>query len=185
MASSSTSRLYSLDEVVVEMGEMSGSPDAGDEWSDDEFEGYIDDEQQGEDRQQSQSNGEESHFESGMEIGGECEVGDQNQIPVYSETAGCNHPCDNSTPLDFLEMLLTNDILDNIVEQTNLYASQYISSHNLPSRSRVHNWEPLTREELKKFIALIIIMGLVNMPTLEDHWKTTWPYSSMTFCKVK
>ena len=118
-----------------------------------------------------------------LEIGGECEVGEPSQIPDYSRTAGCNHPCINGTPLDFLKMLLTDDILDKIVEQTNLYASQYISSHDLPPRSRVHGWsqEPFTREEL---IALIIIMGLVNLPALEDLWKATWPYSSQTCCKV-
>ena len=83
-------------------------------------------------------------------------------------------------------MLLTDDILDSIVTQTNLYADQYMSTHNLPPRSRVHGWsrETFTREELKKFIAHVIIMGLVNLPTLEDHLVTTWPYSSQTCSKV-
>ena len=75
---------------------------------------------------------------------------------------------------------------DKIVEQTNLYARQYITSHDLSPRSRVHAWsrEPFTREELLKFISLIIVMGLVNLLTLEDHWMTTWPYSSQTCTKV-
>ena len=83
-------------------------------------------------------------------------------------------------------MQVTDDILDSIVTQTNLYASQYIASHNLPPWSRVHNWslKPFTREELQKLIALVIIMGLVNLPTLEDHWMTTWPYSSQTCSKI-
>ena len=63
---------------------------------------------------------------------------------------------------------------------------QYITSHDLSPRSRVHGWsrEPFTREELLKFISLIIVMGLVNLPTLEDHWMTTWPYSSQTCTKA-
>ena len=88
-------------------------------------------------------------------------------------------------PLWSSKMLLTDDILDKIVEQTNLYARQYITSHDLSPRSRVHGWsrEPFTRDELLKFISLIIVMGLVNLPTLEDHWMTTWPYSSQTCTK--
>ena len=83
-------------------------------------------------------------------------------------------------------MLLTDDVLDNIVTQTNLYASQYTLTHNLLPRSRVHGWsrEPFTQEELQKFIALIIVMGLVNLLTLEDHCVTTWPYSSEACSKV-
>ncbi|CAI8022082.1 hypothetical protein GBAR_LOCUS12995, partial [Geodia barretti] len=27
-------------------------------------------------------------------------------------------------------------------------------------------------------------MGLVNLPTVEGHWSTTWPYSSLACSKV-
>ena len=135
-----------------------------DDWSDDEFSGYVDTNQQ------------RGETESGVNIdelgiGGECEVGEaaaESDIPEYS---GCNYP------LELFKMLLTDDILNKIVKQTNLYARQYITSHDLSPRPRVHGWsrEPFTREELLKFISLIIVMGLVNLPTLEDHWMTTWP----------
>ena len=182
MASSSTGRLYSLDEVVADMDGMMDIPGSAaddDEWSDDEFSGYVDTNQQ------------RGETESGVNInelgiGGECEVGEaaaESDIPEYSLSVGCNYSCNDATPLELFKMLLTDDILDKIVEQTNLYARQYITSS---PRSRVHGWsrEPFTREELLKFISLIIVMGLVNLPTLEDHWMTTWPYSSQTCTKV-
>ena len=185
MASSSTGRLYSLDEVVADMDGMMDIPGPAaddDQWSDDEFSGYVDTNQQ------------RGETESGVNIdelgiGGECEVGEaaaESDIPEYSLSVGCNYSCNDATPLELFKMLLTDDILDKIVEQTNLYARQYITSHDLSPRSRVHGWsrEPFTREELLKFISLIIVMGLVNLPTLEDHWMTTWPYSSQTCTKV-
>ena len=160
MASGSAGRLFSLDEIVAELDSMAipGPVIDDEDWSDDDFD----------------------------ELGGECEVGEANGLPAYSFTPGCNYSCDNATPLDSFRMLLTDDILDNIVTQTNLYAAQYISTHNLPPRSRVHGWsrEPFTREELQKFIVLVIIMGLVNLPTIEDHLVTTWPYSSEACSKV-
>ena len=193
MASGSTARLFSLDEVVAEMDCMTiPGPLVDDEdWSDDEFEGYVDeseDEQQEEgegDNDNEQHDGEEESG-GGLEIGGECEVREASDLPPYSLTPGCNNPCDNATPLEFFRMLVTDDILENIGTQTNLYASQYISTHSLPPRPRVHGWsrEQFTREELQKFISLIIVMGLVNLPTLDDHWVTTWPYSSQTCSKV-
>ena len=188
MASSSTGRLYSLDEVVADMDGMMDIPGPAaddDEWSDDEFSGYVD------------TNQPRGETESGVNIddlgiGGECEVGEageaaaESDIPEYSLSVGCNYSCNDATPLELFKMLLTDDILDKIVEQTNLYARQYITSHDLSPWSRVHGWsrEPFTREELLKFISLIIVMGLVNLSTLEDHWMTTWPYSSQTCTKV-
>ena len=183
MASGSTARLYSLDEVIADMDGMMAIPGPGledEDWSDDEFEGYVDDEQQ-------QGEGENVVTTEELEIGGECEVSDEHsEIPEYSHSAGCNHPCQNATPLDFFKMLLTDDILDMIVTQTNLYASEFISTHSLTPQSRVHgsSREPFTPDEMRKFLALIIVMGLVNLPTLEDHWVTTWPYSSQACSKV-
>lgn len=83
-------------------------------------------------------------------------------------------------------MLVTDDMLDGVVEQTNLYASQYATIHVVTPCSRVQQWsrQEFDRDELKKFLALVIIMGLVNLPTIEDHWVTTWPYSSQTCSKV-
>ena len=150
-----------------------------DEWSDDDFEGYVD------------STCSEPQCKDNPLATAELDIGENadNKLPEYSQKAGCNHQFnDEVTPLDVFKMLLTDDILDQIVTQTNLYADQYISSHpDLPKGSRVHGWsrEPFTRQELQKFISLIIVMGLVNLPTLEDHWMTTWPYSSQTCSKVR
>ena len=89
MASGSTARLYSLDEVIADMDGMMAIPGPGledEDWSDDEFEEYVDDEQQ-------QGEGENvvTTEELELEIGGECEVSDEHrEIPEYSHSVGCN-----------------------------------------------------------------------------------------------
>ena len=162
------------------MAEIPGPAVDEEEWSDDEFEGYVDN-TDGE-PQCKETKDVESTAE--LDVGKECEV---RGIPEYSQLPGINHQCSDAvTPLEIYNMLLTDDILDQIVKQTILYADQYTTSHPVLPHSRVHGWsrEPFTREELQKFISLIIVMGLVNLPTLEDHWVTTWPYSSQTCSKV-
>lgn len=76
--------------------------------------------------------------------------------------------------------MITDEMLEKIVQQTNLYAEQFISKHNLVPRSRVHGWKKATHDlsKLKKLLALIVVMGLVNYPTLEDYWATYWPYAT-------
>ena len=118
---------------------------------------------------------------------GESELGDRESgIPTYTCTPGCSQPPSDGSPLHFFRMLVTDNIVDHAVTQTRLYASQFIHTHTIGPRSRVQQWErqEFNRDELIRFISLIVIMGLVNLPKVEDHWVTSWPYSSQTCSKV-
>jgi len=44
--------------------------------------------------------------------------------------------------LDYIELFLTDEVVNIMVEETNRYAEQYIQSHTLKPRSRVRQWEP-------------------------------------------
>lgn len=62
---------------------------------------------------------------------------------------------ESELPADFLELILTDELLQLIADQTNLYASQYFQAHpdTLPhSRSKV--WKPVSVPELKTFFGL-------------------------------
>ena len=91
-----------------------------------------------------------------------------------------------ASPLQFFQQMVTLEMLEQIVEQTNLYAQQYMESTNLPPHSRAHGWSRATFDtaELKKFLATTITMGLISYPELEDYWSTCWPYATSAFSKV-
>ena len=113
--------------------------------------------------------GEGEAAEMENDVGAEQEIDGQIQEPVvpeYTHRPGCTQQIGDGTPLEFFQLLVTESMLDNIVEQTNIYASQYKGSHKITPRSRVQQWarEDFDREELTRFLALIIIMGLVNLP---------------------
>ena len=76
--------------------------------------------------------------------------------------------------------------LQVVVDQTNLYARQYIDSTDLPRRSRVHDWEKAPHDiaELKKFLAIVIVMGFVQLPQIEQAWSTKWPFASSTISSI-
>ena len=44
----------------------------------------------------------------------------------------------------------------------------------LGPRSRFHKWKPVTWAELWGFIAVIINMGIIQLPDIESYWKTSW-----------
>ena len=86
-------------------------------------------------------------------------------IPDFTATPGIE--------VDFVNLFFTNDVFDLLVTQTNLYASQYISNHpNLSAHSQARSWHDTTRDEMKKFIALSLLMGIVRKPALSDYWST-------------
>ena len=183
------SKKYTLEDVVARMQDLMSIPgpvEDDDEWSEDEFDGYVDDmEEEVRDEDREIDRGDDSEWREAAEQERMLTTG--SSVPRFSATPGCTHHLTDGTPLQFFNLLVDDAMLDNIVEQTCLYASQFIASNELGPRSRVHQWNRKTfdRDELKKFLALIVVMGLINLPQIEDHWVTSWPYCSQTFSKVK
>ena len=70
-----------------------------------------------------------------------------------------------NSPLGIFHLFFTIDILQHIVTETNKYALQCIGE-----ASHV-NWVEVTVEELEAYFGIVILMGLVRLPTLRDYWK--------------
>ena len=125
-----------------------------------------------------------------VEIGAESEIESIEEglhtIPEYTLQAGCSASVEGENPLSFFSLLITDNMLEHIVAQTNLNAQQYIDSHDLAPHSRVRRWSKGLHDidELRRFLAIIIIMGLVRYPQIEYHWGTQWPYSNSHFSSV-
>lgn len=58
---------------------------------------------------------------------------------------------------------------DLLVEETNSYASENMTS------SRARPWRDTTVPEMKAFIRMFIIMGIVSLPRLEMYRTTSYP----------
>ena len=70
-------------------------------------------------------------------------------------------------PTDCFHLLLSSDIYDELLVQTNLYADQQRATKNNTSQ-----WTPISKEELMAFIGINIAMGIVFLPTLDDYWSS-------------
>ena len=65
-----------------------------------------------------------------------------------------------------------------IVSQTNLYSDQFIASHEIRNFSRVRAWRPTDTCEVKKLLPVIITMGLLSYPSMDDYCHTLWPFEN-------
>lgn len=87
-----------------------------------------------------------------------------------------NSATGNPHPIDMYELFITDDLLDIIVIETNKYAKQKIKESSLTGRAWLHSWKPTTRDEIKKFIGIIVYMSIVTFPELSLYWSKSKLY---------
>lgn len=66
---------------------------------------------------------------------------------------------------------MDDEIIQLLVEETNLYAAELLKSVVSP-HSRLKQWENVTPTEMKKFLGIIMWMGLCPKPSIASYWKT-------------
>ena len=82
----------------------------------------------------------------------------------FDNDAGINVDTGNVTScLDFFELLLTPEVWQLLVTQTNLYAHQKRG----PAESSV--WYPVTENEMKAWLSLYLNMGLVARANISAY----------------
>ena len=147
---------YTTNEVLDLVFEKPANEDNIDEDdSEDDFYGYVDDDNTMRGMMIQQD---ESIVDNGNDFGN---IGDENgddddeqsdspmseeslPLPEFSGSSSCSTDMSNKTPIDFFELLFTDDILHNVVDQTNLYTEQYLHEkmeNDLPPRSRLRLWK--------------------------------------------
>ena len=72
----------------------------------------------------------------------------------------------NATELDSFKLLFGDDIVDDIVVETNRYALQKLSG-NL---QRLAKWTAVTANELRAYFGVCIFMGINHLPCTADYW---------------
>ena len=85
---------------------------------------------------------------------------------------------DDADELYFFSLFINDDLLNNVVLETNHYAKDYITvekeTGRLPPKSKFRSWpeEGITIEKLKKFIALTFYFGVVKKDNIKSYWST-------------
>ena len=92
----------------------------------------------------------------------------------------------NPTPQDFFKLYTTEELIDHLVTQTNLYAAQYIEREhdNLGPRSTVHQWTPTSRPKMLTLIGILILMGILHKPRMALYWSTDKLLATPIFSQV-
>ena len=73
-------------------------------------------------------------------------------------------------PHHVFSIIVTDEIMDMIVMETNKCAQNFVSDSSLTKRSRVKSWIPTCRSEVRKFLGIVMYMELVKKPELHLYW---------------
>lgn len=73
-------------------------------------------------------------------------------------------------PIDFFNLLVTNDFYNLVVRETNNYAADLYMNRS-SDKSRITNWIDIDIDELKIFFGLLFHTGTIKMSRIEDYWK--------------
>ena len=95
------------------------------------------------------------------------------QLLAFKRTAGLKSVINNKeSPLEYFNLFLCDIDFEFLAQQINNYAQQYISSAHLKPHSRFNKCQETNSTEMKKFISLIILMGLVRQLDIKAYWNT-------------
>ena len=71
------------------------------------------------------------------------------------------------------------------VDQANLYAQQIVKiPHPVTKHARSEEWKPVTVIEMKKFLGLIFVTGIVRKLKLELYWSTRGIFQTPIFSQT-
>jgi len=87
-------------------------------------------------------------------------------------------------PVEFFKLYFTEALVDEIVSETNTYAANKILTKPLSQYSIWHSWRDTNKEEFRAFIGVILNMGTIVLPNLQDYWSTSEDTKTSFFSSV-
>jgi hypothetical protein len=95
---------------------------------------------------------------------------DDGWLKKFTENVGPLIHTPDSAENEIFSYFFSSEVWDLLVKETNRYAKDYLETANLLPNARATQWEEQTINDLKAFVALIILQGIVKMANYELYW---------------
>jgi len=70
--------------------------------------------------------------------------------------------------IEILRLFLTDSLLKTITDNTNEYPSQKLAEEK---RSGGRQWKEVVREDISRWLGIVLYMGIHSSPSVADYWK--------------
>ena len=75
-------------------------------------------------------------------------------------------------PVDFFKQTFPDDFIESVTTETNRYFHQFQSKPENTDNATLKQWYNVTADEMKAFLAILILVDLDDMGTFRVHWTT-------------
>ncbi|GFU90918.1 piggyBac transposable element-derived protein 4 [Trichonephila clavipes] len=118
----------------------------------------------------SSSEGDSSHEEDFSSVRQWCKIDSSSPTPSpfsFTDDVGMKACVTNtSDPLEYFELFFTDEIVNHIVTETNVFATENLNKFKSKEHSRTHHWSEANVNELRVFFATLILQGIITKPTV-------------------
>lgn len=131
------------------------------------------------------SNGEQYNINYWVNVT-ENDQGPNKTMPIYNPNKGPNLPIsfdNDKKPIDYFLLFFNDEILQCICKETNDFANNRKAKITSP-RSRLRKWNNISASDLKTFLGVVLNMGLMPLPNIENYFSTKWTQRINFFCDV-
>lgn len=94
------------------------------------------------------------------------------------------HLPDDAKPIDYFYLTFSQDILDIVVQETNRRSEERKPKTTRSRKNTKNNWKELTVSELKQFLGLCCLGGMIEFPGLKQRWSRNRLYYHPIFGQV-
>ena len=103
-----------------------------------------------------------------------------NSDATFLEYTGLKRPANEAeTPLECFLLFFTPQLIEQVVIETNRYYQQEQLKKPSPMP-----WKDTNVNEMKAFFGVVLAMGLIKLPELEDYWREDTMYSMSWFQSI-
>jgi len=85
--------------------------------------------------------------------------------PFTGQSAAGLHVPTPDNPSESFQLFFTPDLIERIVEQSNLYAEEVMDEE------KFEKWNLITTKDLQAYFGFCILMGINSLPSIEDYWE--------------
>lgn len=115
------------------------------------------------------------------------------EIVEFTGDPGFKVPIPSDNKLEWLELFLTPEIVEFVVEQTNRYAEQFfiyqlketpLKAASPFNKRRRKEWKNVTKNEIYRFLGLHLLSGINRRPDIRMYWSKNELLTSDVFRKI-
>jgi hypothetical protein len=103
-----------------------------------------------------------------------CEKDHQPSIPLFTGNPAVQFVQNGTDMMEYVDNYFTPELIQIVVNQTNLYAQQQIVTMPQPVTKHAHSeqWKPVRTYEMKKCLGMMFLTGVIRKPKLVWYWST-------------